>query len=146
MNIVISADIDQFLVVKNIKNGYSYNSSISYTFTNRLVINNVPREVFNMSWLREVSFSGLFKDCKIPKNIINLRDTSELNISSCNITDLIYLRYLRNLRSLAMHNNKKIDISTVSGLTITIFDGSRKNSKIMLLALGDKLCVYKDSY
>ena len=136
--IVILVDIDQFNQVLTI--GVSRKGNrINYFFSRSQNIFYLPKELFNMCWIKKLSLSGLLGNY-LPKNIINMANITTLYINETSVSDISKLTYLKKLKKLCMEYCKNsLNYRTAEGIMITKFVGSYDSRKGLEMVLGRKL-------
>lgn len=147
--IVITADIDQFMIVNQIisrnryyesKNNYMRGEKITYIFEKRLAEGVITtKEIFNMYWVNHIDLSALIVSHNFPKRIFNMREVRVLLASSCNIIDLSYLKYLPNLKILIIHQSSHFDYTSAKDIKISYFIGCIKDRIELEKVLGRDL-------
>lgn len=117
MNVYITADIDQFLVVTCITDSSGKGCNISYFYYKFCNFNIICRELFNMVWIEELNLTRIIK-YELPKNIINLINIKILVVHWCELTDISLLSNLKKLIKLRIYQNAPINFNTAKGMTI----------------------------
>lgn len=147
MEIIIAADIDQFITVESITT--HWDNVINNIYYLNLVqddISYIPKELFNMTNIKYLSLTGLLVNGIFPNKIINMQNVVILYANSgyscknkIGIRDISLLRYLKKLRELMIIQDEIFELINLESSSIMKFSGTFQNRLILEKATGRKL-------